>query len=98
MDFHSETLSQAQASIHKLQQNLINFLEKGVLTPINIKEFMNCYGLINGISGKIKGEDEEAAKIFCEFINEYIRRYWLDNKEKDGEYIQALVHKKERIL
>ena len=62
MDFHSETLSQAQASIHKLQQNLINFLEKGVLTPINIKEFMNCYGLINGISGKIKGEDEEAAK------------------------------------
>ena len=91
---YTENISQAKKSIGNLQQNLINFLEKGEIIPINIKDFVLCYGHINAISGKIKGEDEAAANIFAEFVEDYICKYVIETQEKDGEeYLDFLIKK-----
>lgn len=91
----SETIKRAQASITKLKISIINFLEKGDLTPINIKDFMLCYGNINEITGKIKGEDDAAVKLFIELIEEYLIKFiYEEGKELDGEdYLDFLIKK-----
>lgn len=92
----TDTLSRARSSISKLQQNLINFLEKGEVIPIQINEFMQCYSDISSISGKIKGEDDSAIKLFCEFIDYYIVEFiFKESSEKDGgeEYLDFLIRK-----
>ena len=91
----TENLSRARTSISKFQQNLINFLEKGDITPIKINDFMSCYNDISAISGKIKGEDEAAASLFAEFINSYIIQFiFLEKQEQDGEeYLDFLIKK-----
>ena len=91
----SETIKKAKTSISKLQINIINFLEKGDLTPINIRDFMLCYGNINEITGKIKGEDDAAVRLFIELIEEYIIKFIyeegkellkrMEQKVRDGE-------------
>lgn len=91
----TENLARAKESIAKFQQNLINFLEKGDTTPIKINDFMTCYNDISAISGKIKGEDESAAKLFSDFIHSYITQFiLLEKQEHDGEeYLDFLIKK-----
>lgn len=91
----SETIKRAQTSIIKLKISIINFLEKGDLTPINIKDFMLCYGNINEITGKIKGEDDAAVKLFIELIEEYLIKFiYEEGKELEGEdYLDFLIKK-----
>lgn len=88
-------LQQAQLSISKLQKVLIGVLEHNDLTPINIRDFLLCYGHISSISGCIKGEDEAAEQLFIAFLSEYIHNYIVKkpHKQNGEEFLDFLIKK-----
>lgn len=82
----TEAIRLAREKISNYNETLIRIIETQDSSLNSIQQYMTCYTAISNVSGKEKGEDNQAIKLFNDFISWYISRMFTTKlEEKKGK-------------
>lgn len=89
----TETIRLARKKITDYNETIIKIIETQDSSLNSIQQYMTCYTTISNVSGRERGEDNQAIKLFNDFVSFYITRMFKNKFEekKEQDFLEGFI-------